>query len=1783
MKLFKKGGQKHPNILGKVTGEYEIKTFKGNQRLRSPVGPPFQTMRRSPNIKKGSQKSDSNLGEMFYVDPNDSNFRRGQNMSPLNDSNNININTRSPIKEQNYEYNQGNMMNIGPNMNLLNNQNYLMNVNNIDDSRSPRRINIGESPQEVDYTIKSINQVQNNINQNSPQNNNIGDRSYNMILNDTGNIFLDQPMQQVGYNQINETDQIPNQMNQRELQFPMNPRDFQEPSPGILRKMSPKQNVEGDSDSNSEKNDNVNEINDLKTQLDKNMHVMLKSEDGIGLGDKSFKNRGDLENIEIMAKSKEFQDNSSPENVKKLIKYYVKTYDPRKGEDGNLISNYQVIIPSNKNQDSLFNERYKVLQKMNKLSNILLSKRKGSIDSAELNRSFNENETIRNNKFDRNTLNNAKILEGKSNLRTSNRKNKFLYVSLAMLSAKGPNTEDRTIFRKMRLDKGGVVDLAQENIQKKSKFKIKRARTAGRGITAVNPKYREKAAKIVQTWWRERKEKYKRILEQIIKIQSFWRGKFTRKYIYDVIYISYLQEKFLSIMRNVLVNHIRPYVFNELFSKNKLIKNILGELLTRLDQKNSLIKLQEYLYKWREASNLLSLRLIKSKQLLDKKEKDTEKLSILKKYFDKWATVKNLSKYIGQAKNAEEKRQKFFGTLNMVNGLSNLTKRQIFKTTKGPITNYLKDLLRQKLLLKITKKICHRCLKNKLRNYLNKWRINSAQKKLYDFKKEEFINKMNHINSSINKNKIKDAFNKLKALIPKYQNLLKVKNGFNTLEKITQKNNIKYPIHALKEKIDKINKEDSVNKFIILKRRNLTANLRQFFNDWKNKKIRLDDKDKRNDVYKHLLKNIINKIQKRILYKRFNQWRKKPDIDIKSEMQKINNFINVLNKGINKAYNDDRKKFLENLNKTRDKHALNNAANKIYDVINKRRKIILKYYLYKLRSDLKKEEIKELHRQLLKYIISFMNIKNNRNKLSKYLSKWKLFIEDNKNNIYLNKLKSVLKGGDLLDKIYKRRNNDLMKRLYQKMIKDYRPKILGNIIKKLDKPRSSLNECFNKWRRIADINKANDIISKYKGKIVQINANNIKNKNDNNKLMKAFFHWKAMSKKPEEYYPKLNNLLNALKNNIKKNVTKEPFDKIKNSTNPERYLLKIFKNINNQNNRLLNGKLRNLLGRWRKNVVDDKTSNLKTKILYNLKIYLDDSQKKKLLSKYLTKWQLKSAKRPIDTNFYKAVNKLIYLLRRHFKPDIYDAVNKKAKDLDKKTKLNNLVKILHNNQNNNLHKIFIKLWKKAINTDPNKETKIKTKLKKIIKNNELDPKSRAFKKWLKLIHIFELKDKDKLHAIKILVNLLRNHDKMEIIRALNLWKERLYKIREQYLKALLIKQIKSAQDAKEKMTKENRLRIALLKWRSNIISMNYLDNLKKIRKGCKLMKLGVKKMHEKDILNKLNELIRQKNLKNILKNILDKQNNKLNKEKIKNAFNKWKNVLDNIKKEKNKMKDMFDKYINTDKIHKNLFEKSKVDFIDLAKNYNDKRKKAANKIVKFVKKILRTKENNDKMERNKLLGGIVQKKIDNINNLKKIMLIRLHRQTQKMKSHEDARKIQKFIRVKLRKYMNKKKLIKDGLQDLDKHIKRKIFGKIKNKSNNILGSKLLKGIILKKDEKNKDLLKNKLKEWRDKANLDKKITSMIKIQNLVRTGSAKDKLKKLKKKKILLITIHDNRENKNKIKLAILLRDWLHRALIIRNNNSAQKIQDQFRRLMKNKKEKERKWKTEGVRSSSNP
>ena len=263
---FRNSGQPNNNI-NRVTGDYEIRTFTGNQRSRSPIEAYSQNYRRSPMPPYEQGTSESLMGEMIYVDPNDTNFRRGQNMSPLNDSRNVIM--RSPITQNmRNEYGSGGIVNMSQQINYS--QIPRMQQSSIEIerkerfSRSPKTINIGESPQEVEYNIRTLNRGRAN-NMNSPQNNFVADRSYNMLSNETGNIFLDQPMQQgtggyiaqndafnssTGMTQQGMNDQRGIDQNSREIQFSMNPRDLQEPLPGVLKKMSPKGNVDGDSDTN---------------------------------------------------------------------------------------------------------------------------------------------------------------------------------------------------------------------------------------------------------------------------------------------------------------------------------------------------------------------------------------------------------------------------------------------------------------------------------------------------------------------------------------------------------------------------------------------------------------------------------------------------------------------------------------------------------------------------------------------------------------------------------------------------------------------------------------------------------------------------------------------------------------------------------------------------------------------------------------------------------------------------------------------------------------------------------------------------------------------------------------------------------------------------------------------------------------------------------------------------------------------------------------------------------------------------------------------------------------------------------------------------------------------------------------------------------------------------------------------------------------------------------------------------------------------------------------------
>ena len=128
----------------------------------------------------------------------------------------------------------------------------------------------------------------------------------------------------------------------REANYSLSVRDYD-----LIGKMSPRGNIEEDSESNSEKNEinNINnnfQIKDLRTQLEKRQSIQKRNDDGMTEDTKPIQN--EIEKIEQIAKIQEskIKDNIAEEEVKKLVKLYWKIYDPNKDNEGKLINNTEI-------------------------------------------------------------------------------------------------------------------------------------------------------------------------------------------------------------------------------------------------------------------------------------------------------------------------------------------------------------------------------------------------------------------------------------------------------------------------------------------------------------------------------------------------------------------------------------------------------------------------------------------------------------------------------------------------------------------------------------------------------------------------------------------------------------------------------------------------------------------------------------------------------------------------------------------------------------------------------------------------------------------------------------------------------------------------------------------------------------------------------------------------------------------------------------------------------------------------------------------------------------------------------------------------------------------------------------------------------------------------------------------------------------------------------------------------------------------------------------------------
>ena len=321
--------------------------------------------------------------------------------------------------------------------------------------------------------------------------------------------------------------------------------------------------------------------------------------------------------------------------------------DPNRNSIELLVEESKITIPGA--QDEVFNNRYRVLVKMNRLSNILLAKQKkrttpNKRENSFITKTYNRDNSYNPNSrkhFNRHILARSSIDRGTRRATSRSPGHKFLNISLAMISSKGPSCEDRPILRRMRLEKGGVVDLAQGD-RKKNKFKIKKAeRKQSRRSLYTDPKYRDKAAKVIQAWWRDRKTIYNDTLKKIIQIQSVFRGRFTRKYMYDLFYLNSSYISFCKKIESVLSNHVLSYVMDNLFGKkepgtydylekeNKKLVSELSNSTKKIEQLNNTIvqlnnKINALTNKNNEYEKLIK-RLTDENKNLVKKNKNKDK------------------------------------------------------------------------------------------------------------------------------------------------------------------------------------------------------------------------------------------------------------------------------------------------------------------------------------------------------------------------------------------------------------------------------------------------------------------------------------------------------------------------------------------------------------------------------------------------------------------------------------------------------------------------------------------------------------------------------------------------------------------------------------------------------------------------------------------------------------------------------------------------------------------------------------------------------------------------------------------------------------------------------------------------------------------------------------------------------------------------------------------------------------------------------------------------------
>ena len=652
----------------------------------------------------------------------------------------------------------------------------------------------------------------------------------------------------------------------------------------------------------------------------------------------------------------------------------------------------------------------------------------------------------------------------------------------------------------------------------------------------------------------------------------------------------------------------------------------------------------------------------------------------------------------------------------------------------------------------------------------------------------------------------------------------------------------------------------------------------------------------------------------------------------------------------------------------------------------------LSKYFYKWKNNLIKIAYKAIQKRIFVKNILKQKEKNNLELVKKYLNKWKYFLGYNKKYIsgisikdaLIKNKKFLMKGIYIRNILLRQFLKIWIYRIKKEILYDKRINILNKIINKKNK-----NFIHYYLRKFLYIWKNNfNYLNSIESFLLKFSHKKYKNKVEN--LMKYFKNWIKIKNKIKKLYSIL-----IIQKNYRMKLSKQKLFKLKNQ---QKILYNRILKLDYLNKRNLG----NIMIKWK---------TISKKIKYHDLVFMIQ---KFIKNKYNIR-KKKQKKEIILNNILTSLNNLGDLYIKHLKQFFLYEIMKKNKRLMLKKVINkNLIEKI---KKRILTKSFYLMKLKTLFDELNNIRKIQKNYRKYIfsKNNK---KKELLKK------IFERKENKIIKNNKLLLSLklIQFKNKSKILKYYTP-SNKIQKVFRGYLsRKNVLPKIKefnnNLKTEKIKLTKkklfpifmriDNNLNRFFNKWKYETLLNPFLLLIKnKINSDNILTKKILKyKINKWTIISKkIRYNIKANTIKKFFINVINKQKEKLKKEKLLIIF---KNKLEKMKNNPYYLKIFFHKLLNQIRKNKviNIFIKNQLEkFIKILNNH-------IKNIIKLIFNII--KRFSLIKKRNKIISNLLTKSMKEINekNILSYYINLLHIKINKLKLKENSIVISNFVRIK---------------------------------------------------------------------------------------------------------------------------------------------------------------------------